>query len=122
MSYRGVRFRDISSSVDDVPDEPNVGRASVGRPSQGRARVGRAVGKAPLPENAKTEMFSVEAQGPPPVFVDPTGGRRRWLRRATYAVGVLLIVALIVIWVSQLTGPAKPPPHTPCPSATACAP
>lgn len=82
--------------------------------------MGRAVGKAPLPENAKTEMFRVGEGGPPPVFVDPTGDRRRRLRRTAYAVGMLLIVALIAVWVSQLVGDAKPPP-APCASGQVCA-
>ncbi|MBM2621455.1 hypothetical protein JIG36_38725 [Actinoplanes sp. LDG1-06] len=100
-----------------MPEEPSIGRAPVGRPPRGRARVGRAVGKAATPENARTEMFEVGEAGPPPVFVDPTGGRRKWLRRTAYAVGVLLILALIAIWVSQLVGSADPPPHAPAPSA-----
>jgi hypothetical protein len=100
-----------------VAEEPRIGRASVGRPSKGRARVGRAVGKAPLPENAKTELFAVGEQGPAPVFVDPTGGRRRWLRRTAYAIGVLLILALVTIWVTQLIEPARPPARDTCPSA-----
>ncbi|HET6484433.1 MAG TPA: hypothetical protein VFG35_30930 [Actinoplanes sp.] len=100
-----------------MPDEPNVGRAPVGRPPKGRARVGRAVGKAQLPEHAKTEMFEVGEHAPPPVFVDPTGGRRRLLRRTAYGIGVLLILALVAIWVSQLLEPARPPARTPCPSS-----
>ncbi|WP_250002597.1 hypothetical protein [Actinoplanes sp. M2I2] len=78
--------------------------------------MGRAVGKAPLPENARTQMFTVGEPAPPPVFVDPTGGRRRWLRRTAYAIGILLVLALITIWVSQLIEPARPPAR-PCPSA-----
>jgi hypothetical protein len=115
MSYVEVRTPYGSPSVDDVPEEPNIGRAPVGRPPKGRARVGRAVGKAPLPEHAKTEMFKVGDHTPPPVFVDPSGGRRRWIRRTAYAIGVLLILALIAVWVTQLAEPAQPP--KPCPSA-----
>jgi hypothetical protein len=112
-----MRIDYASSSVGGVPDEPSIGRAPVGRPPKGRARVGRAVGKAATPENAKTELFAVGEAGPPPVFVDATGGRRRWLRRTAYGVGMLLILALVAIWVSQLTGPADPPPRQPRPSA-----
>ena len=77
--------------------------------------MGRAVGKAQLPEHAKTEMFEVGEHAPPPVFVDPSGGRRRWLRRTAYAVGMLLVLALVAVWVTQLAEPAHPP--KPCPSA-----
>jgi hypothetical protein len=89
----------------------------VGRPPKGRARVGRAVGKAQLPEHAKTEMFEIGDHAPPPVFVDPSGGRRRWIRRTAYAVGLVLILALIAVWVTQLIEPARPPDRAPCPSA-----
>ncbi|MGK5681893.1 hypothetical protein [Actinoplanes sp. URMC 104] len=99
-----------------MPKEPSIGRARVGRTPQGRARVGRAVGKAPLPENARTDVIRVDAAAPQPVFVDPTGGRRRWLRRTAYAIGILLILALITIWVTQLGEPARPPAR-PSPSA-----
>jgi hypothetical protein len=108
---RGFDGAEKERSADGVGREPNVGRA----------RVGRAVGKAPLPENAKTEMFAVGAAGPPPVFVDPTGGRRRWLRRTAYAMGIVLVLALITIWVTQLIEPARPPARQPCPSAAPAA-
>ena len=102
-----------------MPEERSIGRAPVGRPPRGRARVGRAVGKAPLPENAATSYIPMGTPPPPPVFVDPTGGRRRWLRRTAYAVGVLLILTLVVVWLSQLGGSARPPARTPCPSPAA---
>jgi hypothetical protein len=101
-----------------MPDERPTGRAPVRRPGRGRARVGRAVGKAPLPENAVTGVIRRDAPGaPPPVFVDPTGARRRRVRRVTYTAGVLLVLVVIVVWLSQLGGPARPPAREPCPSA-----
>lgn len=96
----------------------------MGRPPRGRARVGRAVGKAPLPENAVTDRIPLGGPAAPPVFVDPSGGRRRWLRRTAYTIGVLLILTLVVVWLSQLGGSARPPAPQPCasPAATgACA-
>ena len=103
-----------------MAEEPNIGRAPVSRRSRGRARVGRAVGKAPLPEHARTEAFEVGGPAAPPVFVDPSGGRRRWVRRTAYAIGVLLVLALFTIWVTQLLEPARPPAPAPCPSAASC--
>ncbi|MEU8818503.1 hypothetical protein [Actinoplanes sp. NPDC048796] len=102
-------------------DEPNIGRARVQRPPRGQARVGKAVGKARTPENAPTDYIPIGSQEPPPVFVDPTGGRRRWVRRTAYGIGLLLIVALVVIWLSQLGGSAPPPARTPGPSSAAAA-
>ncbi|MBU2669435.1 hypothetical protein KOI35_38575 [Actinoplanes bogorensis] len=100
-------------------EKPNIGRAPVGRPPKGRARVGRAVGKAPTPENARTELFALAKEEPPPVFVDPSGGRRKWLRWTAYAVGFVLIAALVAVWVSQFTGSAEPPPRAPSSTTSA---
>ncbi|GAA0471661.1 hypothetical protein Ade02nite_51150 [Paractinoplanes deccanensis] len=77
------------------------------------------MGKARTPDNAPTDYIRIGEQEPPPVFVDPTGGRRRWMRRTAYAVGVLLVLALIVVWLSQLGGSARPPERTPRPSSAA---
>ena len=58
----------------------------------------------------------VEAQ---PVFVDPSGTRRRRLRLLAYAIGLLLVAVLAAVWLSQLGGgPAAPPERTPCPTAS----
>src|SRR5262245_34796814 len=103
-----------------MPDEAPVGRARVSRPLRGRARVGRPRGTARLPERAVTEIIRRDGDEPPPVFVDPSGARRRRVRRTAYAIGVLLVLLLLVIWGSQLTRPARP--LVPCPSATACVP
>jgi hypothetical protein len=88
----------------------------VPRPSRGRARVGRAVGKARLPAEEVTGLIRQEVPVPPPVFVDPSGARRRRIRWAAYAAGVLLVLVLVAVWASQLSGPAAPPARPPCAS------
>jgi ferric-dicitrate binding protein FerR (iron transport regulator) len=81
--------------------------------------VGRSVGKAPLPERAVTSMLPAAEAEAPPVFVDPSGTRRRRLRLTAYAVGLLLVAVLAAVWLSQLGGgPAEPPDRTPCPTAS----
>ncbi|WP_344519409.1 hypothetical protein [Paractinoplanes durhamensis] len=102
-----------------MPDDSPIGRAPVQRPPHGRAKVGRAVGKARLPAEDVTSLIRAESPEPPPVFVDPSGARRRRLRWATYAAGLLPVLVLAAVWVSQLTGPAAPPARPSC-SAGAC--
>ncbi|NMO51604.1 hypothetical protein HH310_10425 [Actinoplanes sp. TBRC 11911] len=98
-------------------DEPqHMGRATVRPPSRGRARVGHAVGKAPLPENAVTNVIRTDAPAKAPVFVDPSGRRRRRVRRIAYGIGVALLLVLLAVWVSQLGGSAKPPAPPPTPA------
>jgi hypothetical protein len=99
-----------------MPDEPPIGRAPL--PPRGRARVGRAVGKSALPEQAVTGIIRQELSSTAPIFVDPSGARRRRMRLVAYAVGVLLIVVLAAVWASQLLGPATPPPSPPVVSAS----
>jgi len=97
--------------------EKPAGRAPVRRPPRGRAKIGQAVGKAQLPEHAVTGIVEHGVSSTQPVFVDPSGTRRRRLRAFAYAMGILLIVALAAVWVSQLVGPAAPPPK-PVPSVS----
>jgi hypothetical protein len=114
-----MRAGAMSLSVDGMPGERNVGRARVSRPPRGRARVGRSVGKAPLPERAVTSILPAAGAETPPVFVDPSGVRRRRLRLAVYALGLVLAAVLAAVWLSQLGGgPAAPPKPTPCPAAS----
>ena len=80
--------------------------------------MGRAVGKAVLPEHEVTDLIRHGVPEPPPVFVDPSGARRRRLRWVAYTVGLLLVLIVAVVWVSQLSGPAHPPPRVPCASGT----
>ena len=82
----------------------------------GRARVDRAVGKAPLPERAATSVLRDARRDPTPVFVDPSGARRRRMRRTAYLAGVLLVLALLVFWLSQFISSARPPSPDQCPS------
>ncbi len=102
-----------------MPDEKPTGRAHVRRPTRGRARVGQAVGKAQLPERAVTEAVRMGVPEAKPVFVDPSGARRRRMRWSAYAAGVVLVLVLLAVWVSQLSGPAHPPARTPCANASA---
>ncbi|MFI5890280.1 hypothetical protein ACIA5D_09170 [Actinoplanes sp. NPDC051513] len=100
-----------------MAEQKPSGRAPVRRPPRGRAKVGQAAGKARLPEHAVTGIVEPGVASTQPVFVDPSGTRRRRVRAVAYAMGVLLILALAVVWVSQLVGPAAPPPR-PVPSVS----
>jgi hypothetical protein len=55
-----------------------------------------------------------------PVFVDPSGTRRRRLRLLTYGLAATILLALLVLWLSQLVGPVRPP--APCANAPAATP
>ena len=128
---RGPR---TSSNVDGVRKPRNVGRAAVPRrdvpPSvaahpprpAGKAKVGKAVGKAVAMDRAHTELIaSPGTDSSRPVFVDPSGIRRRRLRWLAYLLGMLLVVTLALVWWSQLGGTSRPPAKGPC-SAAASAP
>jgi hypothetical protein len=55
-----------------------------------------------------------------PVFVDPSGARRRRLRLIAYGLAAVILLALLVLWLSQLGGPVDPPdPCANAPRATA---
>ncbi|MCU7730479.1 hypothetical protein ODJ79_42760 [Actinoplanes sp. KI2] len=99
-----------------MPDEPPIGRAP--RSPRGRARVGRAVGRSALPEHAVTGIVRQDLSSTDPIFVDPSGARRRRVRLVAYAIGVVLLLALAAVWASQLLGPATPPPSPPVVSAS----
>ncbi|WP_238009920.1 hypothetical protein KZZ52_35100 [Dactylosporangium sp. AC04546] len=90
---------------------------SDGKARAGRARVGKAVGRAAPPDSAATSVLR-DARQPTPVFVDPSGARRRRLRRIAYLVGVLLVLALLGFWLSQFVSSVRPPADR-CPSAVA---
>jgi hypothetical protein len=91
-------------------------RLSDGSRPVGRARVGRVVGRAKRPDVEHTSVLRLDPD-PSPVFVDPSGTRRRRLRRLAYLLGGVVVVALLVVWLSQFAVPATPPPTNPCPPA-----
>jgi hypothetical protein len=84
----------------DVPPPPTTGKAAG---KAGRARVGQAVGKSPPIERAKTSVIKPPSDDLP-VFVDASGTRRRRLRRLAYVIGAVLVLALALLWLSQLGG------------------
>ena len=90
----------------------HVGRAFVRRRPIGRARVATPARiqppAPPTPEQARTNLLRLDGNPPPPVFVDASGRRRRGLRRTTYAVAAVLLVALVVLWLSQFAGQVRP--------------
>jgi hypothetical protein len=106
-----MRVGATSPSVEEVPGQTPTGRAP--RPPRGRATVGRGVGKSALPEQAVTGIIKQELRSTAPIFVDPSGARRRRLRLVAYAIGLLLILVLVAVWASQLLGPVTPPPAPP---------
>jgi hypothetical protein len=65
-------------------------------------------------------MFEL-GQTVPPVFVDVSGRRRRRIRWLAYAIGFAVLMALLVVWLSQLVGTVRPDPATPCPPAASAA-
>jgi hypothetical protein len=109
-----------------VRKKRHVGRAAVPRRDvppppprpAGSAKVGQAVGKAVPLERAHTEVIGPAGTQSQPVFVDPSGARRRRLSRLAYVLGVLLIVILALVWWIQLSGHSSPPGGTPCSTST----
>jgi hypothetical protein len=99
-------------------ERQDAGRASPERPV-GRARVGRAIGKARTPDRAPTDVIKLGPATPRPVFVDPSGARRRRLRRLAYAVGAAVLLALLALWLTQFGGTVRPERNAPCPTASA---
>jgi|SRR5690348_2811479 len=81
----------------DVPPPPTTQKAAG---QAGRARVGQAVGKSPPIERAKTSLIKPPSDDQP-VFVDGSGTRRRRLRRLSYLIGAVLLLALALVWLSQ---------------------
>jgi hypothetical protein len=81
------------------------------------------VGRAKRPDPDHTSVLKPGTDSSP-VFVDPSGARRRRLRRLAYLLGVVIVAALLMVWLSQLGEPAKPPPTNPCTPAhgTVCGP
>jgi type II secretory pathway component PulL len=110
-----MRVLVTSLNVGLVRKKRHVGKAAIPRrdvpPSPasppttrkaGRARVGQAIGKARPLEQAKTNVIKQNTNElTQPIFVDPSGSRRRRLRWIAYLVGAVLVVALVLLWFSQ---------------------
>ncbi|MFI7077983.1 hypothetical protein ACIBO1_11905 [Micromonospora sp. NPDC049903] len=54
-----------------------------------------------------TQIIPV-APEPSPVFVDPSGRRRRWLRRTAYALGLAGVAYTMMVGISFAGGPVRP--------------
>ncbi|XTZ14865.1 hypothetical protein ACQSSU_25910 [Micromonospora echinospora] len=54
-----------------------------------------------------TEIIPVAPESSP-IFVDPSGRRRRWLRRAAYALGLAGVAYTALVGVSFAGGPVRP--------------
>jgi hypothetical protein len=63
-------------------------------------------------------MVKVGPEPGRPVFVDPAGTRRRRLRPVGYLLAAAILLAMLLLWVSQLGGTAGPP-AAPCATAPA---
>jgi hypothetical protein len=53
----------------------------------------------------------------PPVFVDPSGLRRRRVRWLSYLLVAVVVVVVLALWMSQLGGSVRPPSTVPCTTA-----
>jgi len=65
-----------------------------------------------LSESAVTNIIRIDAPVTVPVFVDPSGRRRRRVRRVAYGIVVAALLIVSAVWVSQFNGWAKPPTPT----------
>lgn len=63
----------------------------------------------PVPENLETRIIRTDAPVKTPVFVDPSGRRRVRVRRIAYGIGLVVLLIVSAVWVSQLNGWARPP-------------
>ncbi|MGW0502689.1 hypothetical protein [Micromonospora sp. NPDC003241] len=54
-----------------------------------------------------TQLIPV-APEPSPVFVDPSGRRRRWFRRTAYALGLAGVAYTMMVGISFAGGPVRP--------------
>ncbi len=66
------------------------------------------MGVAKTPERARTQVVRRDGDGLQQVFVDASGRRRRRLRRLAYVVGMVAVVLIAVLWLSQYGGQVGP--------------
>lgn len=91
----------------------------------GRARVEDHVGKARVAgtaapgDSAATDILRLEGPAPQPVFVDASGRRHRTLRQLALMVGLAALLAVLVLWLTQLGASVRPAPVPPCASVSA---
>ncbi|HET8660492.1 MAG TPA: hypothetical protein VFM55_16000 [Micromonosporaceae bacterium] len=101
-----------------------VGRAMVRR-HVGKARVGDHAGEAPVAgavtsnDSATTSVLRMDEPAPQPVFVDASGRRHRTLRQLALAAGLAALVAVLLLWLTQLGTTVRPAPTPPCASISA---
>lgn len=82
----------------------------------GKARVGKTA--APK-DSAATNILRLEEPAPQPVFVDASGRRHRTLRRLVFGVGLAVLLAVLLLWLTQFGASVRPPPAPPCASVSA---
>ena len=70
-------------------------------------------------DSAATNVLRPQAPAPQPVFVDASGRRHRTLRRLALAVGLAALLAMILLWLTQLGATVRPAPVPPCASISA---
>jgi len=66
------------------------------------------MGVAATPERARTQVVRRPGDRPQQVFADASGRRRRRLARVAYIVGILAVVLIAVLWLSQYGGQVGP--------------
>jgi hypothetical protein len=98
----------LGSSGSSKPDDRDLAR-TVASFFANSAEVTQVLVSEPVPESAVTSIIRLDAPVNVPVFVDPSGRRRRRVRRVAYGIGVAVLLIVSTVWVSQFNGWAKPP-------------
>ncbi|HZN20733.1 MAG TPA: hypothetical protein VFB84_21490 [Micromonosporaceae bacterium] len=70
-------------------------------------------------DSAATNVLRLDEPVHQPVFVDASGRRHRTLRRLALAVGLAALLAVLLLWLTQLGATVRPAPVPPCVSAPA---
>ena len=98
----------LDSSRSSTPDDLDPAR-TVGSFSANSADETQVLVSGPVSDSAVTSIIRLDAPVNVPVFVDPSGRRRRRVRRVAYGIGVAVFLIVSAVWVSQFNGWAKPP-------------